>query len=47
MVWTQFQSVTDNSFEQFRDLKHEAMVWAPDYRTAPLIYPFTKALKRD
>jgi branched-chain amino acid transport system substrate-binding protein len=45
VVWTQFQGVTDNGLEQFRDLKHEAIVWPPDYRTAPLIYPFTDALK--
>jgi branched-chain amino acid transport system substrate-binding protein len=45
VVWSQFQGVTDNSFEQFRDLKHEAIVWPPNYQTAPLIYPFADALK--
>jgi branched-chain amino acid transport system substrate-binding protein len=45
VVWTQFQGVTDNGLEQFRDLKHEVIVWPPDYRTAPLIYPFAEALK--
>jgi branched-chain amino acid transport system substrate-binding protein len=45
VVWTQFQGVTDNALEQFRDLKHEAIVWPPDYRTAPLIYPFADAFK--
>jgi hypothetical protein len=44
-VWTQFQSVTDNGLEQFRDLKHETIVWPPAYRTGALIYPFTDALK--
>jgi branched-chain amino acid transport system substrate-binding protein len=45
VVWTQFQSVTDNGLEQFRDLKHETIVWPPAYRTGALIYPFTDALK--
>jgi branched-chain amino acid transport system substrate-binding protein len=45
VVWTQFQGVTDNGLEQFRDLKHEVIIWPPDYRTAPLIYPFADALK--
>ena len=45
VVWTQFQGVTDNDLEQFRDLKHEVIVWPPDYRTAPLIYPLADALK--
>ena len=45
VVWTQFQGVTDNDLEQFRDLKHEVIVWPPDYRTAPLIYPFADAFK--
>jgi branched-chain amino acid transport system substrate-binding protein len=45
VVWTQFQGVADSNLEQFRDLKHEAIVWPPDYRTAPLIYPFADALK--
>ncbi len=45
IVWTQFQGVTDNGLEQFRTLEHEAIVWPPAYRTAPLIYPFTAALK--
>jgi branched-chain amino acid transport system substrate-binding protein len=45
IVWTQFQGVTDNGLEQFRDLKHEVIVWPPDYRTAPLMYPFADALK--
>ena len=45
VVWTQFQGVTDNGLEQFRNLEHEAIVWPPDHRTAPLIYPFADALK--
>jgi hypothetical protein len=27
---SQFQGVTDNDLEQFRDLKHEVIVWPPD-----------------
>jgi branched-chain amino acid transport system substrate-binding protein len=45
IIWTQFQGVTDNGLEQFRNLKHEVIVWPPDYQTAPLIYPFADALK--
>jgi branched-chain amino acid transport system substrate-binding protein len=45
VVWTQYQGVTDNSIDQFRDLKHEVIVWPPDYRTAPLVYPYTDAIK--
>jgi branched-chain amino acid transport system substrate-binding protein len=45
VVWTQFQGVTDNDLEQFRDLKHEVIVWPPDYRTGPLVYPFSDAFK--
>jgi branched-chain amino acid transport system substrate-binding protein len=45
VVWTQFQGVVDNALEQFRDLRHEVIVWPPDSRTAPLIYPFAHALK--
>jgi branched-chain amino acid transport system substrate-binding protein len=45
VVWTQFQGVTDNGLEQFRELKHEVVVWPADYRTAPMIYPYADALK--
>jgi branched-chain amino acid transport system substrate-binding protein len=45
VVWTQFQGITDNGLEQFRTLEHEASVWPPSYRTAPLVYPFAAALK--
>jgi branched-chain amino acid transport system substrate-binding protein len=45
VVWTQFQGVTDSSLEQFRDLQHEAIVWPPDDRTGPFIYPYGDALK--
>jgi branched-chain amino acid transport system substrate-binding protein len=45
VVWTQFEDVTDNGLEQFRELKHEVIVWPPNYRTAPLIYPYADALK--
>jgi branched-chain amino acid transport system substrate-binding protein len=45
IVWSQYQDVTDNGLEQFRNLEHEAIVWPPSYRTAPLIYPFAAALK--
>jgi branched-chain amino acid transport system substrate-binding protein len=45
IVWTQFQNVTDNSLDQFREIKHEAIVWPQQFRTGTMIYPYADALK--
>ena len=45
VVWTQFQDVSGNSLEQFREIKHEVIIWPQAYRTGPLIYPYADAIK--
>ncbi len=45
VVWTQFQGVSGNSLEQFREVKHEVIAWPPSYQTGPLIYPYADAIK--
>jgi branched-chain amino acid transport system substrate-binding protein len=45
LVFTQFQGVTGNSIDQFRDTKKEVVVWPPKYATGKLIYPFAAARK--
>ena len=45
VVFTQFQNVTDSSIEQFREVKHEVIVWPPEYRTGTMIYPYADAIK--
>jgi branched-chain amino acid transport system substrate-binding protein len=45
VVWTQFQDVSDNSLEQFREVKHEIITWPPSYQTGRLIYPYADAIK--
>ncbi len=45
IVWTQFQNVTGNSLDQFREVKHEVIVWPQEYRTGPMIYPYADAIK--
>ena len=45
VVWTQFQGVSDNSLEQFREVKHEVIIWPPEYRTGTMIYPYASAIK--
>jgi branched-chain amino acid transport system substrate-binding protein len=45
VVWTQFQDVSDNSLEQFREVKHEVIIWPPEYRTGTMIYPYANAIK--
>ncbi|HXS38901.1 MAG TPA: amino acid ABC transporter substrate-binding protein [Stellaceae bacterium] len=45
LVFTQFQGVTGNSIDQFRDTKKEVVVWPPQYATGKLIYPFAAARK--
>jgi len=43
MVFTQFQNVTNNSIDQFRDTTHEVVVWPNEYKSGELIYPYAKA----
>jgi branched-chain amino acid transport system substrate-binding protein len=40
---TQFQHVTGNSVDQFRDTTHEVIVWPDDKKTGNFIYPYAVA----
>ncbi len=39
----QFQGVSGNGLDQFRDAKTEAVLWPPDYKTGTIRYPYTEA----
>jgi branched-chain amino acid transport system substrate-binding protein len=45
VFFTQFQHVTGNSLEQFKDTSHEAVVWPDQYKSANMIYPYADAKK--
>jgi len=45
VFFTQFQHVTGNSLDNFRDTTHEVVVWPNDYKTGDLIYPYAEAKK--
>jgi len=42
---TQFQHVTSNSVDQFRDVTHEAIVWPDEKKTGDFIFPYSVAKK--
>jgi branched-chain amino acid transport system substrate-binding protein len=41
--FAQFQHVTSNSIDQFRDIPHEVIVWPDAKKTGDVIYPYAKA----
>jgi branched-chain amino acid transport system substrate-binding protein len=43
VVFTQFQNVTGNSIDQFKDTTHEVVVWPKEFKSGDLIYPYAKA----
>jgi len=43
VFFTQFQHVTGNSMDQFKDTAHEVIVWPNEYKTGNLIYPYAEA----
>jgi branched-chain amino acid transport system substrate-binding protein len=43
MVFTQFQGVTGNSLDQFKDTTHELVIWPKQYKSGNMIYPYAKA----
>ena len=43
VFFTQFQHVTGNAMDQFRDTAHEVIVWPNEYKTGNLIYPYAEA----
>jgi branched-chain amino acid transport system substrate-binding protein len=45
VFFTQFQHVTGNSMDQFKDTTHEVIVWPQEYKTGTMIYPYTEAKK--
>jgi branched-chain amino acid transport system substrate-binding protein len=45
VVFTQFQHVTANSIDQFKDTSHEVIVWPDQYKSANMIYPYAEAKK--
>jgi branched-chain amino acid transport system substrate-binding protein len=45
VFFTQFQHVTGNSMDQFKDTTHEVIVWPDDYKTGNLVYPYADAKK--
>jgi len=44
-VFTQFQNVTPNNLEQFRDTSHQAILWPEKFKTGDIIYPYVNAKK--
>jgi branched-chain amino acid transport system substrate-binding protein len=43
VVFTQFQNVTGNSLDQFKDTTHEVVVWPKQYKSGDMIFPYAKA----
>jgi branched-chain amino acid transport system substrate-binding protein len=44
-VYTQFQHVAPNEFEQFATGKAQPVLWPPQYKTGDMIYPYADARK--
>jgi branched-chain amino acid transport system substrate-binding protein len=44
-VYTQFQHVVPNDFEQFATGKVQPVLWPPQYKTGDIIYPYAEAQK--
>jgi branched-chain amino acid transport system substrate-binding protein len=45
VVFTQFQNVSGNSMDQFKDTTHEVIVWPDQYKSGTMIYPYADAKK--
>ena len=45
VVFTQFQHVTGNTLDQFKDTTHEVIVWPKEYASGKMIYPYAEAKK--
>ena len=45
VFFTQFQHVTGNSIDQFKDTTHEVIVWPNEYKAGDMIYPYAEAKK--
>ncbi len=44
--FTQFQGVSGNDINQFRDTTHQVIVWPAEYKTGNVIYPYQDAKKK-
>ena len=44
-VFTQFQNVTGNDLDQFRDTSKQVILWPDAYKTGSMIYPYASAKK--
>jgi branched-chain amino acid transport system substrate-binding protein len=44
--FTQFQGVSGNDLNQFRDTTHQVIVWPAEYKTGNVIYPYQDAKKK-
>jgi branched-chain amino acid transport system substrate-binding protein len=44
--FTQFQNVTGNTLDQFRDPAKEVILWPDAYKTGTLVYPYVAAKKK-
>jgi branched-chain amino acid transport system substrate-binding protein len=42
-LFTQFQHVSGNDLDQFRDWAKEVVLWPPEYKSGDLIYPYAAA----
>lgn len=45
VVFTQFQNVTGNSFDEFKDATHEIIVWPNELKSGNVVYPYSAAQK--
>jgi branched-chain amino acid transport system substrate-binding protein len=44
-VFTQFQNITGNDLDQFRDTTKQVILWPTEYKTGNIIYPYSEAIK--
>jgi branched-chain amino acid transport system substrate-binding protein len=44
-VWTQFQHITANTLDDFKDVSHQPILSPADMKTGDLIYPYAEARK--
>jgi branched-chain amino acid transport system substrate-binding protein len=44
-IWTQFQNITANSLDDFKDVAHQPIILPADMKTGSLIYPYAEAKK--
>jgi branched-chain amino acid transport system substrate-binding protein len=45
--FNQFQNITGNGVDQFRDTTHQVILWPAEYKTGDMIYPYDKAKKKE